>query len=30
MAIQQLETASIGRPITRGGISIFPLYIHGT
>jgi len=30
MAIKQLETASIGRPITRGGISIFPLYIHET
>ena len=25
---QILNTASIGRPITRGGISLFPLYIH--
>lgn len=29
MAIEQLERASIGRPITRGGVSIFPVYIHG-
>lgn len=30
MAIEQLERASIGRPITRGGVSFFPLYIQGT
>lgn len=29
MAITQLERASIGRPITRGGVSLFPVYIHG-
>jgi len=30
MAIEQLERASIGRPLTRGGVSLFPVYIHGT
>ncbi|MFM8862909.1 MAG: ARPP-1 family domain-containing protein [Acidimicrobiia bacterium] len=30
MAIEQLERASIGRPLTRGGVSLFPIYIHGT
>ena len=29
MAIEQLERASVGRPITRGGVSLFPIYIHG-
>jgi len=29
MAIKQLERASVGRPITRGGVSLFPIYIHG-
>lgn len=29
MAITQLERASIGRPITRGGVSLFPVYVHG-
>ena len=29
MAITQLERASIGRPITRGGVSLFPIYFHG-
>lgn len=29
MAITQLERASVGRPITRGGVSLFPIYIHG-
>ena len=30
MTIKQLEQASIGRPLTRGGVSLFPIYIHGT
>lgn len=30
MAIEQLDRASIGRPLTRGGVSLFPVYIHGT
>ena len=29
MAIEQLERASVGRPITRDGVSLFPIYIHG-
>ncbi len=29
MAIEQLERASVGRPITRGGVSLFPIYVHG-
>ena len=29
MAITQLERASVGRPITRGGVSLFPIYVHG-
>lgn len=29
MAIEQLERASIGRPLTRGGVSFFPIYLHG-
>lgn len=28
MTIQQLAYASIGTPITRGGVSLFPVYIH--
>ena len=27
-AIPQLETASVGRPITRQGVSLIPVYIH--
>ena len=27
-AIPQLETASVGRPITRVGVSLIPVYIH--
>lgn len=27
---QTLETASIGHPITRGGVSLFPIYLHQT
>src|SRR5688500_9426950 len=26
--ITQLATASVGRPITRAGVSFFPLYVH--
>ncbi|MEX1218345.1 MAG: DUF6569 family protein [Acidimicrobiales bacterium] len=29
MAIEQLERASVGRPITRGGVSLYPVYVHG-
>lgn len=29
MTIEQLERASIGRPITRNGISLYPVYFHG-
>lgn len=28
MTIQVLEQASIGAPITRVGVSFFPLYLH--
>ena len=29
MAIEQLERAAVGRPITRVGVSLFPVYLHG-
>lgn len=29
MSIAVLDTASIGRPITRLGVSLFPVYLHG-
>ena len=29
MSLLALETAAVGAPITRGGISLFPVYVAG-
>ena len=30
MTISSLEQASVGAPVTRGGISVFPIYVAQT